>query len=70
MHGSGFDPSIRRHSGICGAADDAVLNIVRTKRKKSPQKIFKKRRKKSLIKLLTLSSVPKLLPLHSINEQA
>ncbi len=41
-NGPGFDPSIRRHSGIWGAADEAVLNIVRTKkkRKKSPQKIF------------------------------
>ncbi len=29
-NGPGFDPSIRRHSGIWGAADEAVLNIVRT----------------------------------------
>ncbi len=29
--GPGFDPSIRRHSGIWGAADEAVLNIVRKK---------------------------------------
>ncbi len=34
-----FDPSIRRHSGIWGAADEAVLNIVR---KKIPQKYLKK----------------------------
>jgi hypothetical protein len=27
----GFDPSIRRHSGIWGAADETVLNIVRKK---------------------------------------
>ncbi len=42
-NGPGFDPSIRRHidSGIWGAADEAVLNNVRTKRrKKSPKKIF------------------------------
>ncbi len=26
--GPGIDPSIRRHSGIWGAADEAVLNIV------------------------------------------
>ncbi len=33
----GFDPSILRHSGIWGAADDAVLNTVhREKNKKSP----------------------------------
>jgi hypothetical protein len=34
----GFDPSILRHSGICGAADEAVLNFVHKKRKskKSP----------------------------------
>ncbi len=37
----GFDPSIRRHSGIWGAADEAVLNIVRQKIK-SPPKIFLK----------------------------
>ncbi len=40
-NGPGFDPSIRRHSGIWGAADKAVLNIVRRKNKKSPpQKFF------------------------------
>ncbi len=33
----GFDPSILRHSGIWGAADDAVLNIV-DKKKKNPKK--------------------------------
>jgi hypothetical protein len=27
-YGLGFDPSIFEHSGICGAADDAVLNNV------------------------------------------
>ncbi len=27
-NGPGLDPSIRRHSGIWGAADEAVLNIV------------------------------------------
>jgi hypothetical protein len=37
-NGPGFDPSIRRHSGIGGAADEAVLNIVRKKREKIPQK--------------------------------
>ncbi len=42
-NGPGFDPSIRPHSGIWGAADEAMLNIVWTKRKKSPQKIFKKK---------------------------
>ncbi len=37
-NGPGFDPSIRRHSGIWGAADEAVLNIVRKKKlKKSPK---------------------------------
>ncbi len=46
-NGPGFDPSIRRHSGILGAADEAVLNIVlNKKRKKSPQKILKKKTKK------------------------
>ncbi len=41
-NGPGFDPSIRRHSGIWGAANEAVLNIVRTKRKNPPKNIFKK----------------------------
>ncbi len=35
-NGAGFNHSIRRHSGIWGAADEAVLNIVRKKLKKSP----------------------------------
>ncbi len=43
-NGPGFDPSIRRHSGIWGAADEAVLNnVLNKKRKKSPKKIFKKK---------------------------
>jgi hypothetical protein len=42
-NGPGFDPSIRGHSGIWGAADEAVLNIVRKKMKKSPKTIFKKK---------------------------
>ncbi len=40
-NGSGFDPGIRRHSGIWGAADEAVLNIVRKKLKIPPQKYKK-----------------------------
>ncbi len=43
-NGPGFDPSIRRHRGIWGAADEAVLNIVRKKKKKIPQKIFEKKK--------------------------
>ncbi len=39
-NGPGFDPSIRRHSGFWGAADEAVLNIVYKKIKKSFQKII------------------------------
>ncbi len=43
LYGSGFDPSIRRHSAIWGAADEAVLNIVRkTKQKIPPKNIYKK----------------------------
>jgi hypothetical protein len=42
-NGPGFDPSIRRHSGIWGAADEAVLNIVRRKTKNIPQKNIKKK---------------------------
>ncbi len=42
-NGPGFDPSIRRHSGIWGAADETVLNNVRTKKiKNPPKKYFKK----------------------------
>ncbi len=33
----GFDPSILRHSGIWGAANEAELNIVYKKKKKSPK---------------------------------
>ncbi len=39
-NGPGFDPTIRRHSGIWGAADEAVLNIVR---KKNPTKKYIKK---------------------------
>ncbi len=42
-NGPGFDPSIRRHRGIWGTADEAELNIVRKKKKKKkipPQKYF------------------------------
>ncbi len=41
-NGPGFDPSIRRHSGIWGAADEAVLNIVRKKKNPPPPKKKKK----------------------------
>ncbi len=34
----GFDPSIRRHSRIWGAADEAVLNTAHRRRKKNPIK--------------------------------
>ncbi len=40
-NGPGFDSSIRLHSGIWGAADEAVLNIVR-KKKIPPKNIYKK----------------------------
>ncbi len=50
-NGPGFDPSIRRHSGIWGAADEAVLSIVRTKRKKSPPKIKKNKKNLSILYL-------------------
>ncbi len=39
-NGPGFNPSIRRHSGIWWAADEAVLNIVR--KKNPPKKYLKK----------------------------
>ncbi len=40
-NGPGFDPSIRRHSGIWGTADEAVLNIVRKKKIKKIRKRWK-----------------------------
>ncbi len=45
-NGPGFDPSIRQHSGIWGAADEAVLNIV-WKRIKNPQKYIEKKKRHS-----------------------
>ncbi len=41
-NGPGFDPSIRRHSGIWGAADEAVLKIVRKKNPPPKKKYLKK----------------------------
>ncbi len=41
---------VRRHSGIWGAAGEAVLNIVRKQNKKSPPIIFYK---KNIIKFDT-----------------
>jgi hypothetical protein len=43
-NGPGFDPSIRRHSGIWGAADEAVLNIVWRKNRKNPPKKYLKKK--------------------------
>jgi len=39
-NGPGFDPSIRWHRGIRGAADEAVLNTVRKNQKNPPKNIF------------------------------
>ncbi len=37
----GFDPSIHRHSGIWGAADETVLNkVLKNQKKKSPALFF------------------------------
>ncbi len=50
-NGPGFDPSIRRHSGIWGAADEQCwLNIVRTKKIKNPPKKYLKKKKYMLCK--------------------
>ncbi len=38
-NGLGFDPSIRRQSGLWGAADEALLNIVRKNNKIKSNKI-------------------------------
>ncbi len=48
-NGPGFDSSIRRHSGIWGAADETVLNIVWMKRKKIPPKNIKKKNSKPVL---------------------
>ncbi len=42
-NGPGFDPSIRRQSGIWEAADETVLNIVRKIREKSHKNIYIKK---------------------------
>ncbi len=39
---NGFNPSVRRHSGICGAADEAVLNTIRKRNLKKNSKNIKK----------------------------
>ncbi len=40
----GFDPSLRRHNRIWGAADETVLNIVRKiKKKKTPKILIEKK---------------------------
>ncbi len=39
-NGPGFIPSIRRHSGIQGAADETVVNIVRTKKRFTVHFVF------------------------------
>ncbi len=54
-NGPGFDPSIRRHSGIWGAADEAVLNIVRTKKRK---KKYKNKRKRHRMKCVYKATKP------------
>ncbi len=54
----GFDPSIRRHSGIRGAADEAVLNIMwrtKIKVKENKRKLRSQSNKKISIILLTCS---------------
>ncbi len=42
-NGPGFDSSIRRHSGIRGAADEAVLNIQQYEIKNPSKKILKEK---------------------------
>jgi hypothetical protein len=37
----GFDPSTLRHSGIWGAADEAVLNIVHKNKKLNPNLLYR-----------------------------
>jgi hypothetical protein len=56
-NGPGFDLSIRRHTGIWGTADEAVLNKVRKKIKKIPP----------LQKNLSLVWKSKLRCLHSVS---
>ncbi len=65
-NGPGFDPSIRRHSGIWGAADETVLNTVRKKYRKNPPKKYIKKIKKNLRLSLPLPSMMKIkLPLRT-----
>ncbi len=69
-NGPGFDPSIRRHSGIWGAAGVAVLNIVRTKKKKIPPKNILKKLwgllKETFQPILLQSTVNTLYRLHRL----
>jgi hypothetical protein len=46
-HSPGFDPSILRHSGISGEADEAVLDYVREHKKK-------KRKKSTFFKIVSI----------------
>ncbi len=62
-NGPGFDPSIRRHSEIWGAADEAVLNIVLNKREKIPQKYKKKKKNSGKKYCRSLSSCPESIAL-------
>ncbi len=57
FNGPGFDASIRRHSGIWGAADEAVLNIVR-KKIIPPKNIQKKKKSESFKKLARVRTFP------------
>ncbi len=41
INSPGFDPSILRHSGIWGAADEAVLNTVHREQKSKKSPLFK-----------------------------
>ncbi len=47
----GFDASILRHSGIRGAADDAVLNIVHKKKSKK-SRFTKKLKEHGAVKIV------------------
>ncbi len=72
-NGPGFDPNIRRHSGIWGAADEAVLNTVRKKKNlKNPPKNIKQ--KKRIWQIKSTAHVKlwifwETLYLNSLNEQ-
>ncbi len=63
---SGFDPSIRRHSGISGVADEALLNNVNYIKKKNSKKTLNFRSEGVRTSTLNISAYHMLLSYLSV----